>query len=59
MASATADSGTQTPTQLAEQPLLGSAQTPYTFPVHKLRRRQLEPGKTPLVLVACGSFSRM
>jgi nicotinamide mononucleotide adenylyltransferase len=28
----------------------------YQFPVQKLRR-QTEPGKIPLVLVACGSFS--
>lgn len=31
--------------------------TPYTFPVTKLRRRLAQPGKTPLVLVACGSYS--
>lgn len=61
MTSGTVDSGTQTPTVLMEQPILaGAAQSPpYTFPSHKLKRRQLEPGKTPLVLVACGSFSRM
>jgi nicotinamide mononucleotide adenylyltransferase len=30
---------------------------PYSFPHHKLKRRQTQEGKTPLVLVACGSFS--
>ncbi|OAA59921.1 nicotinamide-nucleotide adenylyltransferase 2 [Cordyceps fumosorosea ARSEF 2679] len=29
----------------------------YTFPAAKLKRRLTQPGKTPLVLVACGSFS--
>ncbi|KAM3551062.1 hypothetical protein MY1884_007914 [Beauveria asiatica] len=29
----------------------------YTFPTGKLKRRLTQPGKTPLVLVACGSFS--
>lgn len=29
----------------------------YQFPTQKLRRRQTQPGKMPLVLVACGSFS--
>lgn len=29
----------------------------YTFPTDKLKRRQEVPGRTPLVLVACGSFS--
>ncbi|KAJ4153834.1 hypothetical protein LMH87_010305 [Akanthomyces muscarius] len=29
----------------------------YTFPAKKLKRRLTQPGKTPLVLVACGSFS--
>ena len=28
----------------------------YTFPTNRLQRN-VEPGKTPLVLVACGSFS--
>ncbi|OAA43016.1 nicotinamide-nucleotide adenylyltransferase 2 [Beauveria brongniartii RCEF 3172] len=31
--------------------------SPFTFPVDKLRRRLTRPGKTPLVLVACGSYS--
>lgn len=30
---------------------------PYCFPQDKLRRRLKQPNKTPLVLVACGSFS--
>ena len=29
----------------------------YTFPDHKLKQVIKDPGKTPLVLVACGSFS--
>ncbi|SPO04943.1 related to nicotinic acid mononucleotide adenylyltransferase [Cephalotrichum gorgonifer] len=29
----------------------------YQFPSHRLRRQLKEPNKTPLVLVACGSFS--
>ncbi|KAI1211335.1 Nucleotidylyl transferase [Annulohypoxylon truncatum] len=29
----------------------------YTFPAHRLLRRQTDPERTPLVLVACGSFS--
>lgn len=29
----------------------------YTFPADRLQRRLTQPGKTPLVLVACGSFS--
>lgn len=58
MTAGTIDSGTQTPTVLMEQPSLDGAQAPYTFPTQKLKRRQTEAGKTPLVLVACGSFSR-
>ncbi|KAK0743227.1 hypothetical protein B0T18DRAFT_439221 [Schizothecium vesticola] len=39
-------------------PLVNSATLePYTFPQQKLKHRQTEEGKTPLVLVACGSFS--
>ncbi|KAK5652738.1 hypothetical protein OQA88_9591 [Cercophora sp. LCS_1] len=30
---------------------------PYSFPHRKLKLRQTQEGKTPLVLVACGSFS--
>ncbi|CAG8973216.1 hypothetical protein HYALB_00006385 [Hymenoscyphus albidus] len=39
--------------------LSASAQTLdiYTFPRHRLRLTQTDPTKTPLVLVACGSFS--
>ena len=33
------------------------AMAKYTFPVHKFRRTLSDPTKTPLVLVACGSFS--
>ncbi|KAL2135776.1 hypothetical protein VTI74DRAFT_6981 [Chaetomium olivicolor] len=57
MTSGTIDSGTQTPTVLMEDPLLSTSHVPYTFPTQKLKRRQTQPGKTPLVLVACGSFS--
>ena len=31
--------------------------TTYSFPTQKLKRRMDDPSKTPLVLVACGSFS--
>ncbi|KAL2260204.1 hypothetical protein VTK26DRAFT_5866 [Humicola hyalothermophila] len=72
MASETIDSGTQTPINLLDNqsPVsphgntssVGSGQTPasqpqYRFPTHKLKRRQQHADKTPLVLVACGSFS--
>lgn len=30
---------------------------PYEFPTAKLKRRLTQPGKTPLCLVACGSYS--
>ena len=29
----------------------------YRFPAHRLLRQQTDPNRTPLVLVACGSFS--
>ena len=29
----------------------------YRFPTAKLRRRQSQKGRTPIVLVGCGSFS--
>ena len=58
MSSESINSGTQTPATLLESPAYNGTQTPYTFPTQKLKRRQSEPGKTPLVLVACGSFSR-
>ncbi|KAF8423407.1 nicotinamide mononucleotide adenylyl transferase [Tirmania nivea] len=32
-------------------------QPPYEFPIHRLRRTLSDPSKTPLCLVACGSFS--
>lgn len=32
-------------------------QDDYRFPHHKLKRTPVQEGKTPLVLVACGSFS--
>ncbi len=31
--------------------------TNYRFPTHRLKSRQSDPDRTPLVLVACGSFS--
>ncbi|KAK4643618.1 Nicotinamide/nicotinic acid mononucleotide adenylyltransferase 1 [Podospora bellae-mahoneyi] len=48
----TTASGTATPVAVSGVPTEA-----YTFPVDKLRRRQTRPGKTPLILVACGSFS--
>lgn len=30
---------------------------PYTFPTHRLKRQQRDSSRTPIVLVACGSFS--
>ena len=33
------------------------ASVPYTFPDHRLRKVMEDPSKTPLLLVACGSFS--
>jgi nicotinamide mononucleotide adenylyltransferase len=35
----------------------GLATWEYTFPSHRLVRTLKDPSKTPLVLVACGSFS--
>ncbi|KIJ35710.1 hypothetical protein M422DRAFT_212490 [Sphaerobolus stellatus SS14] len=32
-------------------------QSPYKFPTHRLKKTQTDASKTPLVLVACGSFS--
>lgn len=58
MTAGTIDSGTQTPTVLMESPSIEGEHSPYSFPTQKLKRRQTQPGKTPLVLVACGSFSR-
>ncbi|KAG7286062.1 hypothetical protein NEMBOFW57_008365 [Staphylotrichum longicolle] len=57
MTAGTIDSGTQTPTVLMESPSIEGEHSPYSFPTQKLKRRQTQPGKTPLVLVACGSFS--
>ncbi|KAK3898159.1 hypothetical protein C8A05DRAFT_47444 [Staphylotrichum tortipilum] len=58
MAAGSSDSATQTPAGVVEEALLNQqTMTPYVFPTHKLKRRQTEAGKTPLVLVACGSFS--
>ncbi|KAI2628836.1 Nucleotidylyl transferase [Hypoxylon sp. NC1633] len=41
------------------QPQLASAMTldNYRFPAHRLLPQQTDPDRTPLVLVACGSFS--
>ncbi|KAK0709443.1 hypothetical protein B0T26DRAFT_406001 [Lasiosphaeria miniovina] len=35
----------------------GATLVPYNFPTQKLKLRQTQQDKTPLVLVACGSFS--
>ncbi|EAA28398.1 hypothetical protein GE21DRAFT_9234 [Neurospora crassa] len=40
-----------------EQASTGNTTVPYTFPQAKLKLQQTQPGRTPLVLVACGSFS--
>lgn len=48
----TATMTSQIPNSVAEQTL-----TTYNFPTHRLKRRMNNPEKTPLVLVACGSFS--
>lgn len=51
---------TQAPHMASNLPVQSaSAQTAqnYTFPRHRLRLSQTDPSKTPLVLVACGSFS--
>ncbi|KAK3503647.1 putative nicotinamide mononucleotide adenylyltransferase [Neurospora crassa] len=40
-----------------EQASTGNTMVPYTFPQAKLKLQQTQPGRTPLVLVACGSFS--
>ena len=45
--------GNQTPNH--PEPIASPAG--YAFPHNKLKRRLTRPGKTPLVLVACGSFS--
>ncbi|PHH84716.1 hypothetical protein CDD83_1506 [Cordyceps sp. RAO-2017] len=37
--------------------LAGPLSAPYAFPRHRLKRRLTQANKTPLVLVACGSFS--
>jgi len=48
---------------LAQEQVAGAQAGPeaatnnYHFPTSKLRTRMTQPGKTPLVLVACGSFS--
>ncbi|KAL2019204.1 hypothetical protein VTK56DRAFT_10004 [Thermocarpiscus australiensis] len=57
MSSESVDTGTQTPTAPLEPPAPSGPQAAYRFPHHKLKRRQTQPGRTPLVLVACGSFS--
>ncbi|KAL2264646.1 hypothetical protein VTJ83DRAFT_7156 [Remersonia thermophila] len=59
MTAGTANSGTPSPGPLPglNGPILDATEAPYAFPTHKLKRRQTDPSKTPLVLVACGSFS--
>ena len=48
-------------TAQAATPTTGSVSTQtlanYRFPTHRLKSRQNDPTRTPLVLVACGSFS--
>ncbi|KAM7204924.1 hypothetical protein V8F20_003386 [Naviculisporaceae sp. PSN 640] len=62
MSSPTVNGGSSSsPSNGSEQQSAPPSQTmtlaPYTFPHDKLKRRQTEEGKIPLVLVACGSFS--
>ncbi|KAL2150764.1 hypothetical protein VTH82DRAFT_7327 [Thermothelomyces myriococcoides] len=57
MSTGSSDSGAQTPSATVAQPNPNGTQQSYTFPTEKLKRRQTQPGRTPLVLVACGSFS--
>ncbi|KAJ2895845.1 putative nicotinamide mononucleotide adenylyl transferase protein [Zalerion maritima] len=55
-----AQSQSQTPqpaTDVKPTTAEGTITTQYSFPSHRLRRRQHQCDKTPLVLVACGSFS--
>lgn len=52
----------QTPVPTPDQPQQPPSNvitTPreYAFPQHRLKRRLQNPDRTPLVLVACGSFS--
>ncbi|KAK3349356.1 hypothetical protein B0T25DRAFT_240081 [Lasiosphaeria hispida] len=49
-------SDSQTPTSSAASPA-PTTLAPYTFPTQKLKFHLTQEGKTPLVLVACGSFS--
>jgi len=48
-------------TTQAAAPTAGSVSTQtlanYRFPTHRLKSRQSDPTRCPLVLVACGSFS--
>ncbi|KAK4111434.1 Nucleotidylyl transferase [Canariomyces notabilis] len=53
----TASPATNGPATPSDQPASSGPNAPYRFPTDKLKRRQTQPGKTPLVLVACGSFS--
>ncbi|KAM7199632.1 hypothetical protein V8F33_004284 [Rhypophila sp. PSN 637] len=50
-------STTRSPASAPTPPTQASTLAPYSFPHDKLKRRQTQEGKTPLVLVACGSFS--
>lgn len=58
MAPETVNSSAQTSPAPPEPAPSSGPRPPYRFPHDKLKRRQTHPGKTPLVLVACGSFSR-
>lgn len=57
MSSPTEGTSAQASTSSTDLPSPINTLAPYTFPTQKLKRRQTQHGKTPLVLVACGSFS--
>jgi nicotinamide mononucleotide adenylyltransferase len=53
------DPESEVPSGQSPPQLTASEMTPetYQFPTQQLRQYQIQPGKVPLVLVACGSFS--
>jgi nicotinamide mononucleotide adenylyltransferase len=51
------DRKTATTSASSSESIGGGNSRGYTFPQAKLRRKLLRANKTPLVLVACGSFS--
>lgn len=49
--------GTMTTTQSDSPPVFQNPTDDYAFPESRLKRKMDDPDKTPLLLVACGSFS--